>query len=95
MSVPSMSRRAKRTAAACMVVAAVVGGGIAVALPAEENSDDNTIHGCVSRGLLGIGAGSIRIVEEPSQCRRSEDALSWNQQGVPGATGPQGPAGPA
>ncbi len=35
--------------------------------------------------------GALRLA---SECRPNETALSWNQQGVPGAQGPQGPAGP-
>ena len=42
--------------------------------------------------------GGLRVVANPSACRRGEVALSWNVQGpagARGATGASGPAGPA
>jgi hypothetical protein len=50
-----------------------VAGGAAVAV-----SDDPVpqIHACVSRGLLGLGKGTIRVVSAPSACTSGEDALT-------------------
>ena len=44
-----------------------------------------TIHACRL-----VPSGLLRIVDEPSDCRRHERHLSWNVQGP---AGPQGPAG--
>ena len=57
-----------------------------------------TIHACKL-----VPSGLLRIVDEPSDCRRHERHLSWNAQGPAGPQGPpgaqgtpgaQGPAGP-
>lgn len=82
-----------RKAKAVAVVAGglLLTGGVASAQVADDQS---TIHGCVSGGLLGIGSGTIRVVDDPSQCRSSEDSLSWNQAGPQGPQGPQGEPGP-
>jgi hypothetical protein len=37
--------------------------------------------------------GQLRLVSAAGQCLPSEQAISWNQEGVPGAQGPQGPQG--
>lgn len=52
------------------------------------------IHGCVSKGVLGLGQGQLRIVPDAGKCTSAETALSWNQQGVTGPAGPTGPTGP-
>lgn len=74
-------------------LAGVLGGAGAVAV--AQVDDEQQIHACVSPGLLGLGAGNVRIVDDPGDCSAREDPLSWNQQGVPGDPGPRGPAGPA
>jgi hypothetical protein len=37
--------------------------------------------------------GQLRIVSDPTECRSSEVAISWNIMGPAGPAGPQGPAG--
>jgi hypothetical protein len=73
---------------------------ISVAAPAIAQPEPPVIHACV--GVLGV----VRIVSAATECRPSETAISWNQQGPagapgapgapgdPGAPGPQGPPGP-
>jgi hypothetical protein len=51
------------------------------------------IHACVTKGLVGVGAGVIRIVASPTSCTANEDPLSWNQVGPQGVRGPAGPMG--
>jgi hypothetical protein len=85
----------RRLLAVVATTGVIVSGGT-VAVMAATASDD-VIHACVSRGLLGLGTGNVRIVDEPDDCRRTEDPLSWNRQGPagpPGAAGPQGEPGP-
>jgi hypothetical protein len=71
---------------------ALVTGGVAVA-GLRDGGD-------VIRGCYHERSGNLRIVSDADDCRRSEEAISWNRrgpQGPPGprgATGPQGPAGP-
>ena len=87
-------RVVRRTA----VVAAVmsVGAGVAIAVPAVTADEAvPQIQACVSRGLLGIGKGSIRIVDRPGACTSGENALVWNQRGIQGPIGPTGPQGAA
>ena len=35
-------------------------------------AEENTIYGCIGP------VGQLRIVEDPSECRKSEIAISWN-----------------
>jgi lamin tail-like protein/collagen triple helix repeat protein len=39
-------------------------------------------------------SGLLRVVPDPSKCRKSEIPISWNVQGPPGPAGPAGSAGP-
>ena len=50
---------------------------------------EDVINACVNKKT-----GALRIVSEPSKCRRVEAPLSWNQSGPQGETGPAGPPGP-
>lgn len=63
-------------------------------------SDDGVIYGCVGNGPIG----NLRVVDDPSQCKRFETAVQWNvvgpqgpkgDKGDTGDTGPVGPIGPA
>jgi hypothetical protein len=49
----------------------------------RSSNDGEVIVGCYFNG-----SGQLRIVNDASECRKSETAISWNQ------TGPEGPAGP-
>jgi hypothetical protein len=69
-----------RPATAIALTALVVAlGGVAYATIPDSNG---TIHGCAQRSN-----GNLRVVESSSDCRNSEQALDWNQQGRPGAPG--------
>ena len=46
------------------------------------------INGCVAKVT-----GNLRIVSDPSQCRRNEAPISFNQVGPAGPAGPQGEKG--
>lgn len=73
----------------------VITGGGTLAVMAATGPDE-VIQACVSRGILGLGAGSVRIVDGPDDCLVTEDPVSWNKQGpagVPGEPGPQGEPG--
>lgn len=78
---------------AAIATTSVVASGATLAVVAAVESDD-VIHACVSRGLLGLGAGSVRIVDGPDRCRSAEDPVSWNKQGPAGPAGVQGEPGP-
>lgn len=69
-------------AAALLAVAAVAGAAI-------PDSDDGEIHGCYQKNQ-----GQLRVIdaEDGATCRPSEEPLVWNQEGVPGETGPRGPS---
>src|SRR5882757_5837460 len=86
------ARRWRRPAIAVSLGALVLGGG-AVASAATNADPPALVHSCVSKGLLGIGKGNIRIVSAPSACNGNETELTWNQQGVQGPVGPQGVQG--
>ncbi|HUZ98951.1 MAG TPA: hypothetical protein VMU74_06290 [Gaiellaceae bacterium] len=66
----------------------LVGGGVAWAtIP----NDGGVINACYARS-----GGSLRVIDASvTNCKSTETALSWNQQGAQGPQGPAGPAGPA
>ena len=66
-----------------VVLLLMLGGNVAVAQPGNE------IDACVNGQT-----GQLRIVDDPDDCRRYEDHLSWNQVGPQGPQGPEGPQGP-
>jgi lamin tail-like protein/collagen triple helix repeat protein len=68
-----------------LTLVAAVGASIAGNRTAN---DAGVIHACKSKKT-----GELRVVTSPSQCRRSEHALSWNVRGVQGEAGPAGPQG--
>src|SRR5687768_1775036 len=51
--------------------AVVTGGGTVLAATASD-STTTVIHACVSRGVLGVGTGDVRIVDGTGQCRSTE-----------------------
>jgi Collagen triple helix repeat (20 copies) len=68
-----------------LAASALAAGLSAWALPGSGS----TIQGCVLRSN-----GALRVVDVASDCKVSEQALSWNQVGPQGPTGPRGPTGP-
>ncbi|MGH9138287.1 MAG: hypothetical protein ACRD0G_14785 [Acidimicrobiales bacterium] len=71
---------------------ALAGGLVFGAVAVGADTQSSEIQGCVHDRT-----GLVRIVDDPSQCRTGELAVSWNQtgpEGPPGPIGPQGPAGP-
>jgi hypothetical protein len=78
------------------LAAACVSGTLigAVVVLGQTQPGPAVIHACVSKGLLGLAKGTIRIVNGPQACLSSEDSLSWNRQGPAGPQGIQGPPGP-
>lgn len=81
-----------------LVLALGVGGavfGIASAVQASIPDASGVIHGCY--GKPGTPQkGQLRVVDASTgeQCRLTENLLSWNQSGRPGATGARGATGP-
>lgn len=51
-----------------------------------------TFYACLSKlgGLYNV----VTSPTLPQSCKQGDTAVSWGQDGPPGATGPQGPAGP-
>lgn len=72
-----------RLCVALAVALATVGSVAYATIP-----DGNTIHGCYERVN-----GQLRVIDVSDDCRRSELAISWNQQGPKGDRGLQGEAG--
>jgi hypothetical protein len=66
-----------------VVMAGAAYAGIA-ALAASE-----VITACKSEA-----SGQVRIVDDASQCKGQEVAITWNTEGPTGPAGPVGPAGP-
>jgi hypothetical protein len=68
----------------------LVAGAALAAERAPERKATGVITACVKKP-----GGRVRIVSGPGQCRRGEQAVSWNIQGPAGPRGATGPAGPA
>ena len=60
---------------------AIVGG----AAWAATNGSDVVYNGCFGKD------GYLRVVQPDESCKKGETAISWNQQGPPGAAGVSGP----
>jgi hypothetical protein len=71
--------RPRPATAIALTALAVALGGVAYATIPDSNG---TIHGCYQKGN-----GNLRVVESSADCRSSEQALDWNQQGRPGPPG--------
>ena len=75
-------------------LAVVAGSTTAYAAVTGPIDSSGVIHGCYVdtpvNGLL-----TIHLVTAGTPCPAGMTAITWNQQGPAGATGPQGPAGPA
>jgi hypothetical protein len=72
---------------------ALAAGAALAAERSPERRANGVINACVKKP-----GGRVRIVSGPRQCRRGEQAVSWNVQGPEGprgATGPTGATGPA
>jgi hypothetical protein len=66
------------------LVAIVLATGVAWAAIPDAGG---VIHGCYTK------AGTLRVVEAESQCKSTETALHWNQQGLKGDPGTPGVPG--
>ena len=66
--------------------------GVAAAAVVATGSSTTTIYAC-QRDSSGGEDGFVRIVADPSRCRKNEQVISWNVQGPKGETGAAGPAG--
>jgi hypothetical protein len=83
----AFARRTGRLAA--IVVTAIAGAaGVAYATNAVTRTVTSTIQACEKSN------GAIRIVGGPSDCKSSEQFLTWNVEGPAGPAGPPGSAGP-
>jgi len=84
-----MRRRELLAAAVGALAAAALAGGVAWA---SIPGDGGVIQGCY--GKIG---GVLRVIDtaKGQKCLDSEVAISWNQKGPKGDTGPAGPAGAA
>ena len=67
---------------------------LAAAALAGQSSGHRRANGVIFACAKRHG-GRLRVVANPSACRRGEVPLSWNVQGPAGARGATGPAGPA
>lgn len=56
---------------------------------APQAPQASVIHACAS-----AKKGTVRIVDQPTDCVVTETPLSWNEQGPPGPEGPPGAPGP-
>lgn len=98
-------RRRLQWLAFALVAAVVVAVGVAYAAVPDANG---VINACY-RKSNDDEKGQLRIVDRAGDCKKNEQALSWNQvgprgpkgdtgdtgpRGATGATGAQGPAGP-
>ncbi len=82
---------ASRLLRVALAVAVLTGAVSFAALATSRGAvETNVIQACRAK-ITGL----LRVVSDPSKCRRSELPISWNIQGPAGAAGPAGPVGPA
>ena len=62
---------------------------IFVLMSSQSMAAENVINGCLNKKT-----GALRVVSDPSKCRKYETPISWNQTGPQGIPGPQGKQGP-
>lgn len=80
--------------AAGATAALVAGSTTAYAAAAGSPVDGSgVIHGCWTNAAIN-GSHVFVLQDAGTSCPKGTTAISWNQQGPAGATGPQGPAGP-
>jgi len=79
-------------AVAASVATAIVAGTVGTAIATIPGTPDNVISGCYSSSN-----GNLRVIDAQAgeTCRNNELAVSWNQKGAKGDTGPAGPPGAA
>jgi hypothetical protein len=94
------SRRTLSRARRRLLLAAATASILLLALAANAFAsipDQNQVyHACMQSGNLPLpNAGSIRMIdtERGQNCNRFETPISWNANGVAGATGATGPSG--
>src|SRR5690349_20242147 len=88
-----MSARCKLARGRALVLAAAIAllcGAGALAAFGGAATDGSVIQACRQKQT-----GLLRVVSDPSKCRKHEIPIAWNIQGLPGNPGPTGPAGPA
>ena len=78
-----MLRRALILGGLCVVVAAVASVGWAM----TSATSDKLVACAKKKG------GALRLVEAAKDCRKTERAVTWNQEGLRGLPGPKGVAG--
>lgn len=78
-----MLRRALILGGLCVVVAAVASVGWAM-----TSADNDKLVACAKKK-----SGALRLVASAKNCRKTERAVTWNQEGVRGLPGPKGVAG--
>jgi hypothetical protein len=64
------------TAIAIGALVVALGGAAFAAIP----DSNGTIHGCYQKNN-----GNLRVVDAAGECKNSENALAWNEQGPPGS----------
>lgn len=64
--------------------------GLILWFPMSAIAEGDIIYGCYARFT-----GRFRIVDGPSDCKRWERLIYWNEIGPQGPAGPTGPQGPA
>jgi collagen triple helix repeat protein len=85
MSGSRMLRRALILGGLCVVVAAVASVGWAM-----TTANDKVIVACAKKK-----SGALRLVASAKNCRKTERAVTWNQEGLRGLPGPKGVEGEA
>ena len=73
--------------------ALLVGGGTAGAAIASGPVASGVIHACYTTKASSSGGHAVALENAGRRCPRHTRALTWNQVGPRGATGPKGPAG--
>jgi hypothetical protein len=82
------------TGAALVLAGGGTAAGAAVASSPSPVSSGGVIDGCYTNAEIS-GSHVVVLQDQGTSCPKGTTAVSWNEQGAAGATGPQGPPGPA
>ena len=93
----------RRLLGLAVAVGLALSAGIATVAYASIPDASGVIHACYHVNGAGQidGSATLRVIDAASSnkdgtaCKKDENPLDWNQQGIQGPQGPQGPAGPA
>ena len=73
-----------------IVMVALVG----LVVTGQANAHDDGVGGGVLHSCVNSNSSELKLVDADTNCKKNEDSIDWNAQGIQGDTGATGPSGP-